>query len=45
MIFRSSEIKEKLEFSLAASNVYRMIKRDAIQSMNINLSTIEIQKI
>ena len=40
MIFRSSEIKEKLELSSKRSKVHRMIKRDAIQSMNINLPTI-----
>ena len=44
MIFRSSEIKEKLELSSKRSKVHRMIKRDAIQSMNINLPTIEIQQ-
>lgn len=44
MIFRSSEVKEKLEDLATASKIRAMIKRDEIQSMVIELPTIEIQK-
>lgn len=44
MIFRSSQVKEKLEDLAKASKTRAMIKRDQIQSIVIKLPTIEIQK-
>lgn len=44
MMFRSSEVKEKLEDLAKASKIRSMIKRDEIQSITIKLPTIEIQQ-
>ncbi|MEG2364066.1 MAG: hypothetical protein RR942_08825, partial [Romboutsia sp.] len=44
MLFRSSEMKEKLEAVATGPKVRRMIKRDAIESVNIKLPTLEVQQ-
>ena len=44
MLFRSSEVKEKLEALAIGSKIRAMINRNTIQSMTIKLPTIEIQK-
>ena len=44
MIFRSSRIKEKLEALATEAKHSKMVKREDIQSLNINIPDIKVQK-